>query len=92
MQILQLMQERLIQIVQILQLRRHSRAQVHFGFPLSNVQAKYAFEAAGFACMGINSIPGMVASGRPLFDELPVSFHWSANIRSLIANGEPSEG
>ena len=32
------MQERLIQIVQILQLRRHSSARVHFGFPVADVE------------------------------------------------------
>ena len=48
-------------------------------------------EALSSVVRVLNSIPGMVASGRPLFDELPVSFHWSANIRSLIANVEPSE-
>ena len=58
------MQEHLIQIVQILQLRHHSRADVHFGFPLSNVQAKYAFEAAGFACMDIEEEDEFAVSGK----------------------------
>ena len=44
------MQERLIQIVQILQLRRHSCARLHFGFPATDVEAKCTFEAAGLAC------------------------------------------
>ena len=60
------MQERLIQIVQILQLRRHSRAHVHFGFPSSNVQAKYAFEAAGFACMDIKEEDEFAVSGKKI--------------------------
>ena len=59
-----LMQEHLIQIVQILQLRRHSHAHVHFGFPLSNVQAKYAFEGAGFACMDIKEEDEFAVSGK----------------------------
>ena len=47
------MQERLIQIVQILQLRRHNHAYVQFSIPLSNSEAKHALKSAGFAWTSI---------------------------------------
>ena len=58
------MQERLIQIVQILQLRRHNRAHVQFSIPLSNSEAKYAFQSAGFECMDIKEEDEFAVSGK----------------------------
>ena len=47
------MSEHLIQIVQILQLRRHHHSNVHFAFPSSYSEAKYALKARGFTCVDV---------------------------------------
>ena len=60
------MQERLIQIVQILQLRCHNRAYVQFSIPSSNSEAKYAFQSAGFACVDIEKEDELAVSGKKI--------------------------
>jgi len=68
------MQERLIQIVQILQLRRHNRAHVQFSIPSSNSEAKYALKSAGFACVPIEKEDEFAVSGKKIVIMAKCSF------------------
>ena len=58
------MQERLIKIVQILQLRRHNRAEVQFSIPSSNSEAKHALKSAGFAWTRIKEEDEFAVTGK----------------------------